>query len=327
MSWVWRLYRERSPDDWISGVRQDRFVIPDDLIPVLEKSHPEDELSPSWPPRWTTFNADFAQSLCFLRGGHGEFVRFYQLDGQAKCDMTREAGLSLQPRLMRIVAGVDALQPPERRAAVIAELNSLADEYPWSSSVLLERGVQKDELGHHKDAIVDFRPSCWNRPIGPTGGRSPLHARGRDNQRTPSSQSSWPGRSGEWISRSAAGPENMATNGGRMTTAISIRQLLAGSIYFEELTKKAAGALKSIDELMQDGVVDSLRARHSGIYAFLAFHPGISTGFTDYVASGAAASDSTDAVLVLFLASEEYRRPTVLGADGMKRAVELDQKT
>jgi hypothetical protein len=112
-----------------------------------------------------------------------------------------------------------------------------------------------------------------------------------------------------------------------MTTVISLRATIGWAAYFDQPTKNASGILSTTEGLMKSGVPATFRDFHDGIYAFLAFHPILHKEFTEYIASGAASSETGKSVLVLFLAPREYGTATRIDEAALTVGVELDLTT
>jgi hypothetical protein len=67
--------------------------------------------------------------------------------------------------------------------------------------------------------------------------------------------------------------------------------------------KRLSGNVADLDTLLQEDSLRALEAHHHGVFAFLAYHPGIDVAVSGYVTEGTLAADSGPGVLVLFTAA------------------------
>src|SRR5579884_912756 len=92
---------------------------------------------------------------------------------------------------------------------------------------------------------------------------------------------------------------------------ISLQTLLEGTLT-DPLAKHAEGNIRAIEDLFSEENRNSLKQHFPGVFAFLAFHPGVDSGITSYIRSGSLSSDSGQNILVLFTFDSGATSPTLL---------------
>jgi hypothetical protein len=71
--------------------------------------------------------------------------------------------------------------------------------------------------------------------------------------------------------------------------------------------RRASGNVMSFDRLLNAENLAALERAHPGVFAFLAFHPGVDAAVADYVREGTLGSDSGPRILVLFTIDADMR--------------------
>jgi hypothetical protein len=87
---------------------------------------------------------------------------------------------------------------------------------------------------------------------------------------------------------------------------ISFTTLLEESVANHSFSR-ASGNVMGFDRLLKAESFAALEQAHPGIFAFLAFHPGVDTAVANYVREGTLGSDSGPRILVLFTLDAEIR--------------------
>jgi hypothetical protein len=104
---------------------------------------------------------------------------------------------------------------------------------------------------------------------------------------------------------------------------ISLTALIEQAVA-EPGAKYASGNVRSVELLLREESLTALEQAHSGIFAFLAFHPGVDEAVADYVREGTLGFDSGARILVLYKDDATLRIPgQTLSVDG----VEIDSDT
>jgi hypothetical protein len=88
-------------------------------------------------------------------------------------------------------------------------------------------------------------------------------------------------------------------------------------------TKYLAGNIKAFEKLFDPDIVERLEASHSGIFAFMAFHPTADAAVVDYLKGDTLADDSGPNILCLFTLQVEARAPTVIESDTWESVIEV----
>jgi hypothetical protein len=88
--------------------------------------------------------------------------------------------------------------------------------------------------------------------------------------------------------------------------------------------KKLSGNIRSLDELLKPENLAILDERHTGLFAFLAFHPGVDEAVASYVRGGSLASDAGPDTLVLFMLDAEARSAAPLSDNAFGSWLALD---
>ncbi|MBM9621820.1 hypothetical protein ACFQ60_17700 [Streptomyces zhihengii] len=86
----------------------------------------------------------------------------------------------------------------------------------------------------------------------------------------------------------------------------------------------ASGNVRSFEVLFREESLAALERAHPGIFAFLAFHPGVDEPVADYVREGTLGSDSGMHILVLYTDDATLKTPGPTISVG---GVEIDSRT
>ncbi len=90
-------------------------------------------------------------------------------------------------------------------------------------------------------------------------------------------------------------------------------------------TKQLSGNIASLDRLLSPESLRILEERHDGLFAFLAFHPGVDKSIAKYVREGTLSSDSGPKIMTLFVLDKKARRATTVNEQSLAEVgVELD---
>lgn len=108
-----------------------------------------------------------------------------------------------------------------------------------------------------------------------------------------------------------------------MNKGIAVTKLVEEAKYLEnETIKNFSGSITDPDKFEQN--LPALENLHSGLFAFLAFHPGIDRAVGEYIEKGSLASDSGANILVFFLSTVEMRLPRNIKPEHLDIGVTLE---
>lgn len=110
-----------------------------------------------------------------------------------------------------------------------------------------------------------------------------------------------------------------------MSRGIAISKLVEEARYLEnENIKNLSGSITDPDTFAKN--LPALETLHTGLFSFLAFHPGLDRAVGEYIEKGSVASDSGPNILVLFLSTVEMRFPRNIASEHLNLGVTLDMK-
>ncbi len=104
--------------------------------------------------------------------------------------------------------------------------------------------------------------------------------------------------------------------------AISFKKLVDEAVYAQTGERRYQGSVTDPTAFFAN--LDKLTAVFNGMYAFLAFHPGVDKVIPEYVQAGSISSDAGPRILVLFLAAEAFSFPRRVSPQDLGLGVDLD---